>query len=200
MPSFVVRPPVAARLAVVVPAAASRLPAGTVRTYTQGQCTALAIALSEQTGWPIVALACLDMYALERCAPADPVSGILGSVASLDLADSFVHAAVLAPDGRVLDVTGFHSMRELVSAWSDDDDFELSERDGEEAELAEDRLCGPDCVCPDWCLEDVDVRVVFTSAGNLLDARAAGGWPVPRLDAARRVADRLLGVGQSRSR
>jgi hypothetical protein len=74
--------------------------------FHNGHCLALARALAEQTGWPVVAH-------LSR--PGDLMfeRGMDGSTIAADLptevwADAFVHALVETPDGMLLDIDGLH--------------------------------------------------------------------------------------------
>jgi hypothetical protein len=58
--------------------------------FTGGQCHALALALQRRTGWPLVAV--------------DETTGVC------------VHICVRRPDGLLLDVTGAHTVEELITA------------------------------------------------------------------------------------
>lgn len=62
--------------------------------FTEGSCGELAKALHERTGWPIVLV-------------ADGTDGPAG----------WVHAAVQSPDGRVLDVMGWHDPDVWLGRW-----------------------------------------------------------------------------------
>lgn len=63
-----------------------------IACFSQGQCHALALAVSERTGWPLVALCDLDD----------------GSV---------VHLGVRTPEGRILDAAGAHDPEAHCEAW-----------------------------------------------------------------------------------
>lgn len=62
-----------------------------VGAFAQGQCHALALALHERTGWPVIVL-------------------------EDDEADA-IHFAVQTPDGRALDITGCHDLEEFQEGW-----------------------------------------------------------------------------------
>ena len=65
--------------------------AAAVRAFTGGQCHALAMALAERTGWPVIA--------------------------ALDDDGDSNHFFVTTPDGRALDITGCHDMDEFCDEW-----------------------------------------------------------------------------------
>lgn len=69
----------------------------------QGQCHALALALHEQTGWPIRAV--------------------------VDEQDDIRHLVVEAPDGRLLDASGAHPRQAMAEAW----EAEIAPLDAERA-------------------------------------------------------------------
>jgi len=70
----------------------------TVLRYTNGECGALAEAISRRTGWPI---SLLEIGDEPRAAE---------------------HAVVRAPDGRYLDIQGLWTARDLLNHWSPHDD------------------------------------------------------------------------------
>lgn len=78
----------------------------TRRAYTNGQCHALSIAVQERTGWPIRLIVPVATLGTE-----DP-QHLLRRVRK-----SWLHAANLMPDGRLLDITGSSTQEELLSAW-----------------------------------------------------------------------------------
>lgn len=66
--------------------------------FTHGACGALAVAIHDTTGWPIIAV---------------------GKCDGLDM-----HYAVRRPDGLLVDIEGAHSdddMRDAYALWADDD-------------------------------------------------------------------------------
>lgn len=65
--------------------------------FSCGQCHALAAAVHERTGWPVFALARGNGRAEDPRVPLD-------------------HLYVRTPDGRALDVTGAHDVRDFVGA------------------------------------------------------------------------------------
>lgn len=72
------------------------------RVFTTGGCGALAIALHDITGWPIVAIT--DHHNVH-----DGVSSN----------GSALHWAVRHPGGPILDINGFHNKRQLIEAYND---------------------------------------------------------------------------------
>ena len=64
-----------------------------------GDCWHLALALHRMTGWPFI-----------FTAPAD-------SLAPVNDPDYWEHAAVLLPDGRVLDIEGAHEREAWLARW-----------------------------------------------------------------------------------
>ena len=64
--------------------------------FAYGQCVCLAEAMHARTGFPI---------AVVRCKPYAPLN------------NAFVHALLRVPDGRVLDINGFHQDEEILSYW-----------------------------------------------------------------------------------
>jgi hypothetical protein len=68
-----------------------------IDTFMNGQCHSFALALSEATGWPVVARGWFECLYDEACTVTEPVCSCqLG------------HLQVLAPDGRAWDATGPH--------------------------------------------------------------------------------------------
>lgn len=74
-------------------------PYGTKATFTNQHCAALADEMHERTGWPVVTV-------------GDGPNGVVG----------WVHAGVLAPDGRIVDVCGAHRADEWLTSWAEDVD------------------------------------------------------------------------------
>lgn len=75
------------------------------RIFTQGGCGALAIALHDITGWPIVAIT--DHHNVE--------DGRAGGGSAL-------HWVVRHPRGLLLDIEGYHTSRELIEQYDDEAD------------------------------------------------------------------------------
>ena len=78
-----------------------------VERFTEGACDALAFAIAERTGWPVV-----------LC--GDGPGGVMG----------WVHAAVRRPDGRILDVQGLWDESAWVSCWAEIADAYGNDLDG----------------------------------------------------------------------
>lgn len=76
-----------------------------LRAFKYGACGALAIALHEETGWPIVAIT--DAHNVE--------DGRAGGGSAL-------HWTVRHPSGLLLDVDGLHREEDLVSEYAGDAD------------------------------------------------------------------------------
>lgn len=74
--------------------------------YLNGQCLALAVALSERTGWPV----------LTRTAELDDP----------DEPPLLIHAYVQGPDGVLLDYTGGRDQEAEAENWEDEDGLELT--------------------------------------------------------------------------
>lgn len=75
--------------------------------FHNGHCISLAKAMSDETGWPVVAH-------LSRPGDLSFERGVDGSTITADLpfdawADAFVHAMVEAPDGSLVDIDGAHN-------------------------------------------------------------------------------------------
>ncbi|MFE6967200.1 hypothetical protein ACFVAJ_19055 [Agromyces sp. NPDC057679] len=79
-------------------------------TFTEGDCDVLATELAARTGWPVVLVA---------DGPAGPVG--------------WVHAGVQAPDGRIVDVEGWHHQDAWVDRWT----MELQLRSKKRSAVAE---------------------------------------------------------------
>lgn len=77
-----------------------------VSAFRNGHCISLAKALSEQTGWPVVAHVSRpgDIF-FERGMDGATITSSLPFDA---WADTFVHAMVEAPDGSLVDIEGAH--------------------------------------------------------------------------------------------
>jgi hypothetical protein len=71
------------------------------RAFKYGACGALAIALHDHTGWPIVAIT--DSHNVAE----DKAGG-----------GSALHWAVRTPDGWLLDIDGVHRMQDLIDEYS----------------------------------------------------------------------------------
>lgn len=84
-----------------------------VTAYTNGQCHALALALAERTGWPLVAIGHPEPCHMDDC----PV----GADGMCDC--QIEHVAVQRPDGSILDIEGVSPR----SAYVDDDDPDFDE-------------------------------------------------------------------------
>lgn len=70
------------------------------RVFTAGACGAIALALHDRFGWPLIAIT-----------EADNVhEGIAGGGSS-------VHYMVRVPDGRLLDILGLHTDEEALEEW-----------------------------------------------------------------------------------
>jgi hypothetical protein len=80
-----------------------------LHAFKTGACGALAIALHEVTGWPIVAIT--DSHNVHN--------GKAGGGSAL-------HWAVKRPDGKIVDVDGAHSPEDLVAEYHDDADEGLA--------------------------------------------------------------------------
>lgn len=61
------------------------------RAFRNGQCHSLALALNHATGWPV------NLGLLDTLGPLDRVQ-------DADVAATYTHATVQAPDGRLLDI------------------------------------------------------------------------------------------------
>ena len=68
-----------------------------IETFMHGQCHSFAQALSESTGWPIVARGWFECVYDEDCTLTEPVCSCQSG-----------HLQVLAPDGRAWDAAGSH--------------------------------------------------------------------------------------------
>lgn len=66
-----------------------------ITAFTEGDCWALAIVLSEMTSWPCVCIGVTDAYA----------------------SDEWGHVMVLMPDGMLLDITGPRHPDEVDEIW-----------------------------------------------------------------------------------
>lgn len=73
--------------------------------YLNGQCLALAVALSRRTGWSV----------LTRTVDVGP-----------DEPPVLIHAYVQGPDGVILDYTGGRDEEAEAENWEDEDDLELT--------------------------------------------------------------------------
>jgi hypothetical protein len=73
--------------------------------YLNGQCLALAVALSKRTGWPV----------LTRTVELDE-----------DEPPLLIHAYVQGPDGVLLDYTGGRDQEAEAENWEDEDSIELT--------------------------------------------------------------------------
>uniref|UniRef100_UPI003F49A359 hypothetical protein n=1 Tax=Streptomyces sp. CA-136453 TaxID=3240050 RepID=UPI003F49A359 len=72
------------------------------RAFTEGQCHALALALTEVTGWPATALLTLECSALdEMCAETGPTDD--------ECPCRIGHIVVTRPDGAHVDIDGAHA-------------------------------------------------------------------------------------------
>lgn len=107
------------------------------KAFTSGHCLGLALAVRRRTGWQMIWLGrpecaydedCLGEYELED-----------GSSAC-----QHTHVAVVAPDGRVVDINGSSTVAEAVVALGECDADEVQE-------------LGPDCRGP---ISDADVEVM----------------------------------------
>lgn len=76
--------------------------------YLNGQCLALAVALSKRTGWPV----------LTRTVELDE-----------DEPPLLIHAYVQGPGGVLLDYTGGRDQEAEAESWEDEDDFEETPAD-----------------------------------------------------------------------
>lgn len=89
--------------------------------FKQGACAALAYALHEATGWPIIGIT--DAHNVD--------DGRLGGGSSL-------HWGVRRPDGMFVDVDGAHEMDDVVEEYSGDaDDGEAGWGVGSKADIQE---------------------------------------------------------------
>lgn len=68
----------------------------TVEAYTEGDCWHLALVIHRRTGWPMV-------FARPMARSSDPLY--------------WEHAAILMPDGRVLDIMGTHVLESWAEQW-----------------------------------------------------------------------------------
>jgi hypothetical protein len=75
------------------------------RAFKYGACAALAIALHDRTGWPIVAIT--DAHNVE--------AGKAGGGSAL-------HWAIQAPTGQILDIDGSHYAQALIAAYAGEAD------------------------------------------------------------------------------
>lgn len=119
------------------------------RAFKFGACGALAIAMHDATGWPIVAIT--DAHNVE--------DGRAGGGSAL-------HWAVRRPDGTLVDVDGVHSVEELVQAYNGEAD------DGEAAAGISTRED-----CWEWYVEaqgePVPIEVAATFVDPILQALPA---------------------------
>lgn len=77
-----------------------------LHVYMNGQCLALAVAVSQRTGWPVLT------RTIEAEGPDEP--------------PFLIHAYVQGPDGVLLDYTGGRDQEAEADSWDEDDDFELT--------------------------------------------------------------------------
>lgn len=110
--------------------------------FKRGACGALAIALHDATGWPVVAIT--DAH--------NVFDGKAGGGSAL-------HWAVLRPDGKVVDVDGAHDPEDLVEEYH-------AEADDEEAAMG--RSTRADVV--EWYIEAQGEPVPVTLAATFVEA------------------------------
>ncbi len=93
--------------------------------FLYGACGALALALHQETGWPIVAIT--DGHnvfsASEWMGWRDPDAPVIGPAeAPRAGGGSALHWCVFRPDGKLVDVDGAHDPEDLVDRYAADAD------------------------------------------------------------------------------
>lgn len=96
-----------------------------VTAYRNGQCHALALAIAERTGWPIVAVGPGECCYDEDCLDTEDSSGLCSCQVQ--------HLAVERPDGWLIDIEGPRPPEDFILASADPDLDEIHD-------LAPDRL------------------------------------------------------------
>lgn len=126
--------------------------------YMNGQCLALAIAISEETGWPI------HLSTIQDCA------GPLDDQGRASIVSVLRHASVATPDGDLLDISGPN----------DPDVIEVYEGDGAETVPAAEA----DQVLAEFApyLTEQDVPAAKTFVQAVLDQNSCGGKYPPVAD------------------
>jgi hypothetical protein len=128
-----------------------------LRAFKHGACGALAIALHDATGWPIVAIT-------DHCNVFE--DGTAGGGSAL-------HWTVQRPDGMLIDVDGAHTPESLVSEYNGEAD---------DGEAAVGRSTRADVV--EWYVECQGEPIPVSLAKTFVDAVLAKAVPTTVLDTA----------------
>lgn len=94
--------------------------------FLNGQCHALALAISERTGWPLVAVAASECVYDEDCGEDDSDGGC---------GCQYEHIGVRSPDGEIVDIRGWHTDEDWIEGSSDPADNEVSDLPGDRIEM-----------------------------------------------------------------
>lgn len=125
-----------------------------VTAFRNGQCHALALAIAERTGWPIVAIGPNECCYDEDCVDAGDSSGLCFCQVQ--------HLAVERPDGWLVDIEGPRPLEDFILASADPSIDEIHT-------LAPDRLEDIVWRSEAWRRPDVVVARGFVDAALVYD-------------------------------
>lgn len=107
------------------------LDAGAERAFSFGACAGLAIAIHDDTGWPLVKVTDAHaVYAPNGTPYTELDDEARETIGAAGMGAGGIHWLVQHPDGRLIDVDGAHTAADVLAQWDGDGDEEAQGRVG----------------------------------------------------------------------